>query len=113
MRVEEIDTVLTVTLAECAMEEGFLLHVMRVVPGENDGFDPELETYELATRDRLCEGGVREWSLAGSSLVLRLTAEAAAELGIEPFQSFDLQVSDSEVARVHDALRLAFSPVGF
>ena len=77
VKVEEVDTVLTITFAERAVEEGFLLHMMRVVPGgENDGFDPELENYELATRDYLCEGGVHDWSLNGANLTLNLTAEA-------------------------------------
>lgn len=111
--VEEVDSVLTVTLAERNKEKGFLFHMMRVVPGENDGFDPELENYELATRSRLCEGGVVHWSLDGHRMMLNLTSESAAALGIGPTQSFELDVSDDELARIGDALRVVFSPVGF
>lgn len=113
VNVEEVDSVLTVTLAERHKEEGFLFHVMRVVPGENDGFDPELEDYELATRDHLCEGGVIGWSLEGRRLMLNLTSESAAALDISPAQSFELDVSGDELAQIGDALRLVLSPVGF
>lgn len=112
-RVVEVDSVITVSLAERPVEEGFLLHVMRVAPGESDGFDPELESYELATRDRLCEGGVADWSLEGRRLILHLTSESAEELDIDSVQSFELDVSDDELAQLGEALRLVFSPVGF
>lgn len=114
VNVEEIDTVLTVTFAERPAEGGFLLNIMRVVPGAgNDGFDPEMEDYELATRDHLCEGGVQDWSLNDGELVLNLTSEAAFQLQVGQEHRFQLDISDGDLVRLQEALQIALSPVGF
>jgi len=112
--IEVVDSVLTVILAERDKEEGFILNVMRVVPGgEKDGFDPELETYEVGTRDMLVSGGVHSWSLDGYDLTFNLTSEAAAQLRIDEVIALELDVADAQLEELRPALELAFSPVGF
>jgi len=114
VNIEEVDDVLTLTIAEHVKEEGFLLHIMRVSPDASvDGFDPELEDYELATRDRLCDGGVHDWSFEGSTLTLNLTDEAADHLGIERVQVFELDIPGDDLDRIREVLRIALSPIGF
>src|SRR5262249_38692129 len=106
----------TLTFARGPGEAGFILNVMRPVPGSDSGaFEPELETYTLVTGDEacICEGGIREWSLEGHNLALSLTGEAAQALGIDQAQSFELAVPDDEIGPIRDALELALSPVGF
>jgi hypothetical protein len=116
VKLEEIDDVLTLTFAQGPGESGFILNVMRPVPGSDSGaFEPELETYTLVTGDQdcICEGGIHEWSMDGRNLTLSLTDEAAQALGIDRTQSFELAAADDEIGPIRDALELALSPVGF
>jgi len=117
--VEEVDSVLTVTLAEGPGEQGFLLHVMRTVPeDESDpdfesGFDPELEDYEIANAThRAVESCLEDWSLSDGVLRLSFTEEGADELQFPRSLALRLRVADETLRDLDAALTRAFAPVG-
>jgi hypothetical protein len=110
-RVEEVDSVLTVTLAEGPGEQGFLLRVMRALPGDDEVFDAELETYELAnaTHD-VVEGGVDEWAIDAEVLSVALSAQAASSLQVP--RQLVLKIHGNAVQPVGEALLKALAPIG-
>lgn len=113
VNIEVVDAVLTVTLAEGPGEEGFLLHVMRAVPDDDESFDVELEDYELANAaHEITEGGVESWSLTDNRLRLALTSEAAEELHVAQELTFDLDAASTTIRELDSALTTALAPVG-
>jgi hypothetical protein len=109
--VEEVDSVLTITIAEGPGEHGFLLHVMRALP-DDGAFDAELEDCELANADHnVTEAGVDDWSMEGKMLRMRLTPQASTALGMET--ELSLAIADDEaIEPLRRALLTALAPVG-
>ncbi|GAA3827910.1 hypothetical protein ACFS5L_02795 [Streptomyces phyllanthi] len=108
--VEEVDSVLTVTIAEGPGEHGFLLHVMRALP-DDGAFDAELEDYELANANHdVTEAGVEDWSIDGNLLRMRLTSQASTVLGMETDLCLAV-ADDAAVEPLRRALLIALAPV--
>lgn len=78
---EVVDEVLTLALCEREFEQGFLLYVMRPIPGRYEYFDCDDESYELSGRDQnVVTGGADSWSLEGGGLKIVLESAAASAL---------------------------------
>jgi hypothetical protein len=112
--VEIVDEVLTIALSEREFEQGFLLYIMRPVPGRYEYFDCDEELYELSDRDQhLVAGGVNSWSLEGGLLRAVLTDEAAAALGLPRRLDLRVERATPSSETFLRALRVALSPLGF
>lgn len=97
---EEVDEVLTLTLAEGPGEDGTMIHFMRALWEDDD----DVHQVDNGRHDSV-DGAVRSWALAGHVLTVTFHAVAAAQLRYPETTVWELDLDEPAVDEVHDHLR--------
>ena len=99
-KFEEVDEVLTLTLAEGPGENGATIHFMRALWEDDD------DVHQVDNgRHESVDAAVRSWTLDGHLLTVTFHEAAAAQLRCPETTVWELDLDDAAVGEVHAHLR--------